>query len=174
MNEQVILTIAEAVLANTRILQALVDSLPREAQERVERKVTEKKAKDSPAPAPVATVEISTPQVILPGGGLVTHAPAPTVAAPITPTTGTPPSTPMPAAQTAPAQPAPAAATPSNACPITDKSSLTKYVMDRYRALGAVRGGQIQGCLDAIGVKNINDIKPEQYHQFWTSVEALQ
>lgn len=68
MNEQTIQTIAEAILANTKVLQSLVDSLPKEAAEKV---------------AQVANVAPSAPvvQAITP----VVEAPAPVATAPAMP-----------------------------------------------------------------------------------------
>ncbi len=84
---------------------------------------------------------------------------------------------PTPAPVVVPA-PAPAAATPtvvapSGSAPFTDAKGLMEYVMSKYKALGPIKGGEIQGVLGSLGYKNINEVKPEQYGEFYTKVEAL-
>lgn len=91
--------------------------------------------------------------------------PAPVVAAPA------PIPTPVPAAVPAPVTPT--AVAPSGSAPFTDAKGLMAYVMSKYQALGPVKGGEIQGVLTALGHKNINELKPEQYGEFHARVEAL-
>ena len=49
-----------------------------------------------------------------------------------------------------------------------------QYVMTKYKALGPVKGGMIQGVLAGLGCANINEVKPEQYAAFHAGVEAIQ
>jgi len=48
-----------------------------------------------------------------------------------------------------------------------------KYVMAKYKALGPIKGGQIQNVLMTLGAANINSLKPEQYAAFHAEVEKL-
>jgi len=73
---------------------------------------------------------------------------------------------PLPAAAPAPAPVGPAA-------PFTDGKGLMEYVMGKYRALGPVKGGMIQNVLSEIGCKNINEVQPAQYGEFYAKVEAI-
>lgn len=105
--------------------------------------------------APVAPV-VQAPPVAAP----VT--PAPVAAAPV-----------MPALPTfAPAAPAPVAA-PVAAAPFQNPQQVMEYTMGAYKAMGPEKGNKIQGILQSIGVQNLNDLKPEQYVQFYQAVEAL-
>lgn len=54
-----------------------------------------------------------------------------------------------------------------------DHNSFVAFVMDAYKALGPIKGAKIQEVLTAVGVKNINDVKPEMYAQIKAGVEAL-
>lgn len=89
-------------------------------------------------------------------------APAPAVAAP-TPVFTAP--------VAAPAAPAPVQA--AAACPITDQASLVAYVMESYKAMGPVKGNQIQGVLAALGITNINEATAAHYPAIYVGVEAL-
>ena len=58
--------------------------------------------------------------------------------------------------------------------PFTDAKTLLGYVMNKYKNLGPVKGALIQGVLAELGVKNVNEVKPEQYQTFYAKVEAIQ
>lgn len=82
----------------------------------------------------------------------------------------------MPAPPTfmAPPAAAPVAAPAPSDAPFADLQGLFKYTAEAYQALGAERGAMIQTrVMAALGVANVNDIKPEQYGQFYSGVEAL-
>lgn len=108
-----------------------------------------------PAPAQVPV------QITAPVTAPVTAAPAPAAAAPA-----------MPAPPTfAPPMPPPIAA-PAGV-PFTDGKGLIAYTMDAYKALGPVKGGQIQKVLQDCGSTNINDLPIDKYAAFYKGVEAL-
>ena len=89
-------------------------------------------------------------------------APAPVAAAPV-----------MPALPTfAPAAPAPVAATVV-AAPFQNPQQVMEYTMGAYKAMGPEKGNKIQGILQSMGVQNLNDLKSEQYVQFYQAVEQL-
>ncbi len=90
--------------------------------------------------------------------------PAPVVAAPVVPT-------PAPAVVEAPVTPT--AVVQSGSAPFTDAKGLMAYVMKRYQELGPIKGASIQNVLTELGHKNINELKVEQYGEFFTKVEAL-
>ena len=114
---------------------------------------------------------------------LVTHMTAdkqPAPAVPMvqyTPTPTAPAPAPAPAVPAVPAfampLPAPAPAPAAPAAPFTDGKGLMEYVMGKYRALGPVKGGMIQNVLSEIGCKNINEVQPAQYGEFYAKVEAI-
>lgn len=99
--------------------------------------------------------------------------PAVQVAAPVMPPVAAPAPVAMPAPPTF-AAPAPVAApaAPTGA-PFTDTQGLIQYAMGVYQQLGAEKGAKIQGILQTMGHANINDIKPEQFGQFYAAVEQL-
>lgn len=159
LNDKTIQTIAEAILANTKALQSLIDSLPREAQAAVGAKIEQSKpaAPVAQAPAPVVTQSAPAPAV----------APV-TVPAPVAPAPA------MPAAPVfAPAPAAPAPTAPAVEVPFSDNNGMTQYVLNVYREIGPQRAAGIQAVIQQLGVTNINDIKPEQYGQLWAGVEAV-
>jgi hypothetical protein len=159
LNDKTIQTIAEAILANTKALQSLIDSLPREAQAAVAAKTVQSNdvAPVAQAPAPVVTQS----------------APAPAVA-PVTVPTPAPAAPAMPAAPVfAPAPAAPAPTAPAVEVPFSDNNGMTQYVLNVYREIGPQRAAGIQAVIQQLGVTNINDIKPEQYGQLWAGVEAV-
>lgn len=159
LNDKTIQTIAEAILANTKALQSLIDSLPREAQAAVGAKIEQSKpaAPVAQAPAPVVTQS----------------APAPAVA-PVTVPAPAAPAPAMPAAPVfAPAPAAPAPVVPAVEVPFSDSNGMTQYVLNVYREIGPQRAAGIQAVIQQLGVTNINDIKPEQYGQLWAGVEAV-
>lgn len=116
--------------------------------------------KESPEAAPAASVT-------------VTQNPA-AVSAP-TPPAFIPPAPPAPPAPpTMPPIPsfvAPPAAAPG--VPFTDGPTLLKWVMEQYKALGPVKGAQIQKVINDLGHTNVNDIKPAQYADFHARVVSL-
>ena len=66
----------------------------------------------------------------------------------------------------------PAAVSPSSA-PFADHAALMTFVMSSYKDLGPIKGAKIQEVLNSVGVKNINEVKPEMYAAVKTGVEAL-
>jgi len=57
--------------------------------------------------------------------------------------------------------------------PFTDPQGLMNYTMAAYQEMGATKGAAIQQVLASLGHANMNDVKPEQYAQFYAGVEAL-
>lgn len=150
MNDQTIQMIAQAIIANTKVIQSLIDSLPHESRAAVAEVVKPTapvEAPQAPAPAPAAPAPAPA-------------APAPAPAAPAMP---------APPSFAAPAAPAPA---PTGA-PFSDGKGLIDYVMGAYKELGPQKGAQIQNVLTGLGYQNINDVKPEHYGQLHAGVEAL-
>ena len=150
MNDSTIQMIAQAVIANTKVIQSLIDALPHDAKVAVA-EIASPAPAPTPAPAPVA---MSAP------------APAPTPA---------PAPAPAPVAMPAPpmfAAPAPAPATVA-AAPFTDVKGMIDYVMGVYRELGPQKGAQIQNVLTGLGYQNINDVTPEHYSALFQGVEQL-
>lgn len=90
---------------------------------------------------------------------------APVNTAPQQPTTPAMPPTPNFLAQ--PATPAPAAV------PFTDAKGLVDYAMGVYKVLGPEKGAGVQNVITSLGHANINDVRPDQYGQFYAAVEAL-
>lgn len=91
-------------------------------------------------------------------------------AAPVAPPAAAMPAPPtftMPPAAAPVAPPAPAGA------PFTDPQGLMNYTMAAYQEMGATKGAAIQQVLASLGHANMNDVKPEQYAQFYAGVEAL-
>ena len=89
------------------------------------------------------------------------------VAAPAVTSMPAPPTFTMPPAAAPVAPPAPAGA------PFTDPQGLMNYTMAAYQEMGATKGAAIQQVLASLGHANMNDVKPEQYAQFYAGVEAL-
>lgn len=149
MNDTTIQMIAQAIIANTKVIQSLIEALPHDAKTAVAEVVTvSAPAPVAPAPAPVVKAE-------------PVPAPAPVVAAPA-----------MPAPPTFVA-PAPVAAPVATGAPFSDGKGLIDYVMGAYKALGAAKGAQIQNVLVSLGYQNINDVKPEHYGALFAGIEAL-
>jgi len=156
MNDTTIQMIAQAVIANTKVIQSLIEALPHEAKNAVAEAVTVAAPLPvAPAPAPVVQ---AAPVVAAP-----LAQPAP-VAAPVMPA---PPSFVAPAPVTAPAPQV------TGGAPFSDGKGLIDYVMSAYKALGAAKGSNIQGVLVSLGYQNINDVKPEHYGQLFAGIEAL-
>jgi hypothetical protein len=162
MNDSTIQMIAQAIIANTKVIQSLIDALPHETKQAVAEVV---------APAPVVKPVVESAPVVKP----VVES-APVVAAPIVAPAPAPAPAPVPAMPApptfAPAAPAPVAA-PSAAAPFTDGKGLIDYVMAAYRTMGPQKGAQIQTVLTGLGYQNINDIKPADYAALYAGVEAL-
>jgi hypothetical protein len=150
MNDSTIQMIAQAIIANTKVIQSLIDALPHETKKAVAEVV-------APTPVVKAPEPVAAPVVVAP-----VPVPAPVVAAPA-----------MPAPPTfAPAAPAPVAA-PSAAVPFNDGKGLIDYVMAAYRTMGPQKGAQIQTVLTGLGYANINDIKQSDYAALFAGIEAL-
>lgn len=176
LSNEVIITIAQAIIANANVLQSLVDHLPVETKEAVASVVT---------PAPAAQVVKSKKAEKV--------EPAPVVAAPlpvIEPVAAPVPvvATPAPVVQAAAQMPPPPVFTsvvnPLNtttdtksmgnvAAPFSDPKGLLAYVIASYNALGAQKGAGIQQVLVANGYQNINDVQPDHYAALYAGIEAL-
>lgn len=94
---------------------------------------------------------------------------APPVAAPVAPQATAMPAPPTFNLTMPPPAPAPSGAT----APFTDPQGLMNYTMAAYQEMGATKGAAIQQVLASLGHANMNDVKPEQYAQFYAGVEAL-
>lgn len=94
------------------------------------------------------------------------------IASPVAPPAFVPPAPPAPPAMPPiPSFAAPVA--PQQGVPFTDGASLLKWVMEQYKALGPVKGAQIQKVINDLGYSNVNDIKPAHYADFHARVVAL-
>ena len=145
-NKSEVMMIAEAILANARVLEMLVAKLP-DATKQAVAEVVNKPTPVAPAPqapAPEPVITVST----------MPAAPFPTPAAP------------------AAAPTAPAAVSPSKA-PFTDQRGLVTYTMGKYKALGQEKGARIQDVLKSLGISNINEVPVEKYQAFYDAVEQL-
>lgn len=98
--------------------------------------------------------------------------PAP-IAAPVAPVAAAPVMPALPTFAPAPAPTAPAPAAPVTAAPFQNPQQVMEYTMGAYKAMGPEKGNKIQGILQSMGVQNLNDLKPEQYVQFYQAVEQL-
>ena len=158
MNDTTIQMIAQAVIANTKVIQSLIDALPHETKQAVAEVVNV-----TPAPAPVATPTVQpAPQPV--AAPVVEAAPQPAPA----PAPAPAPQMPPPPSFTAPAAPAPA-----SAVPFKDSRGLVEYVMGVYRELGPQKGQGIQDVLTKLGYANINEIRPDDYAALYAGIEAL-
>lgn len=153
MNDTTIQMIAQAIIANTKVIQSLIDALPHDTKAAVAEVVN-----PTPVAAPAPVAPAPTPAPVAPPV-VQAPAPAPVAAAPVMP---------APPVFTAPA-PAPVA----SGAPFTDGKGLVDYVMSAYRAMGPQKGQGIQGILTSMGCANINDVRPDMYGQFHQAVEAL-
>jgi hypothetical protein len=153
MNDSTIQMIAQAIIANTKVIQSLIDALPHETKQAVAEVV---------APAPVAQpAPLVVPTPVAPvAAPVVAVAPAPVMASP-----SNMPAPPVFAPVVAPA--------PVSAAPFTDGKGLIDYVMGAYKAMGAQKGAQIQTVLTGLGYANINDIKQSDYAALFAGIEAL-
>lgn len=66
----------------------------------------------------------------------------------------------------------PATSAPAGA-PFTDAKGLVDYAMGVYKVLGPEKGAGVQTIIGQLGHQNINDVRPDQYGQFYAMVEAL-
>ena len=146
MNDSTIQMIAQAVIANTKVIQSLIDALPHDAK--------------------VAVAEIASPAPV------AMSAPAP---APAPVAMSAPAPAPAPVAMPAPPVFAAQVPTPAqgSAAPFTDVKGMIDYVMGVYRELGPQKGAQIQNVLTGLGYQNINDVTPEHYSALFQGVEQL-
>jgi hypothetical protein len=158
MNDSTIQMIAQAIIANTRVIQSLIDALPHDTKQAVAEVV-------APAPAPVIA---PVPVVNVP---LVQSVPV--VQASVTPMNPAPLQTAavaMPAPPTFATAPTPVAI---SSAPFTDAKGLIDFVMAAYRVMGPQKGAQIQTVLTGLGYANINDIKQSDYAALFAGIEAL-
>ena len=153
MNHSTIQMIAQAIIANTKVIQSLIDALPHDTKQALAEVVVK-------APEPV----VKAPEPVVKAPEPVVES-APVVAAPVVA-----PAPAMPAPPTF--APAPAAA-PIAVVPFTDGKGLIDYVMAAYRMMGPQKGAQIQTVLTGLGYANINDIKQSDYAALFAGIEAL-
>jgi hypothetical protein len=57
--------------------------------------------------------------------------------------------------------------------PFSDSKGMIAYVMGVYQTVGASKGAGIQAILESLGHKNINDVRPDQYGELFTKMEAF-
>ena len=155
MNDATIQMIAQAIIANTKVIQSLIDALPHDTKAAVAEAVNPTPVA-APAPAPVVESKPAPAPVVEPVA--VVQAPqasqAPAMPAP-------------PVFETPVAAPAPTGA------PFSDSKGLIDYVMAAYKAMGPTKGAGIQNVLTSLNYQNINDIKPEHYGALYAGIEAL-
>ena len=157
MNNVAIQLIAEAIIANTKVIQSLIDALPRETVQAVAQVVDPEPT--IPQFVPTPTVVAAPAPVVVAPAPVAAPAPAPVVApAPV-----------MPPPPTFAAAPAPVA----TGAPFSDPKGLIDYVMGAYKLMGPQKGSGIQSLLTGMGYANINDVKPESYGQLYAGIEAL-
>ena len=105
--------------------------------------------------------------------------PVPSVAPVAAPVLGTIPPVPVEVPAVAapssnmPAPPVFTAPVASAPLAFADKQAMMDFVISSYKSLGAEKGARIQGVLEAMGYKNINDVAPEQWGQLKAGIEAL-
>lgn len=112
------------------------------------------------------TAQLQAAPLAQPAPAAVAPAPAAVAPAPV----AVAPAMPAPPVFNAPA---PVAAPAAQTAPFADAKGLMDYVMQSYKALGPVKGAQIQGVLTGLGYQTINDVKAEHYGALFTGVEAL-
>lgn len=160
MNDSTIQMIAQAIIANTKVIQSLIDALPHDTKQAVAEVV-------APVPAPV--VQAASPIQAVPTVAAPVPTTVPAVAVPSVPVaSGTPVVMPAPPLFVAPV---PVAAVAG--APFTDGKGLIDYVMAAYRTMGPQKGAQIQTVLTGLGYANINDIKQSDYAALFAGIEAL-
>lgn len=113
------------------------------------------------------TAALNRVAALLQAGAVAIPQAAAPVAAPAVTSMPAPPTFTTPPAAAPVAAPAPAGA------PFTDPQGLMNYTMAAYQEMGATKGAAIQQVLASLGHANMNDVKPEQYAQFYAGVEAL-
>lgn len=59
------------------------------------------------------------------------------------------------------------------ASPLTDAASVMVYCMEKYRTLGPIKGGLIQEVIVALGHTTLAALRPDQYPEFHSRVEAI-
>lgn len=119
--------------------------------------------------APVAYVPPAAAVPAAPTGAVVAP-PTSFAEVPVQPAQPVAATMPPPPSFVAPA-PAPAAAGPT--APFTDSNGLIKYATDSYFALGESKGPALQNIIASLGHASANDIRPDQYGQFYALVEQL-
>ena len=145
MNDATIQMIAQSIIANTKVIQSLIDALPHDTKAAVAEAVNPTPVA-APAPAPVVE-------------------PAPVVQAPQAPQ--------APAMPAPPVFEAPVAAPAPTGAPFSDSKGLIDYVMAAYKTMGPTKGAGIQNVLTSLNYQNINDIKPGHYGALYAGIEAL-
>lgn len=169
MNDTTVQMIAQAIIANTKVIQSLIEALPHDAKTAVAEVVTvSAPAPVAPAPAPVvkAAFTQAAPTVAAPAPTTVQAVAATNVPA----VSGTPVAMPAPPSFVTPS---PSITVVSAGAPFSDGKGPIDYVMGAYKALGAAKGAQIQSVLVSLGYQNINDVKPEHYGALFAGIEAL-
>ena len=162
MNDATIQMIAQAVIANTKVIQSLIDALPHDTKAAVAEAVNPTPvAAPAPAPEPVVAAPVAAP------------APAPVVELVQVPVQVPVAAAPAPAMPAPPVFTAPVAAPAPTGAPFSDQKGLIDYVMNAYKEMGPAKGAGIQGVLTNLGYANINDIKPDHYGALFAGVEAL-
>jgi hypothetical protein len=160
MNEQIVLTLAQAILANTKVLQSLVDTLPHEVKQQVQVAVVAASPNVAPVAAPAPTPVVPVMATPAP---MAVAAPAPVMASPSS-------LMPPPPVFSAPvAAPAPTL----GKAPFHDGKTMIDYIMGVYKQLGQAKGSAIQGVLDSLGTKNINDVTAAHYDALYHGVEEM-
>ena len=144
MNDSTIQMIAQAIIANTKVIQSLIDALPHETKQAVAEVVAPAPVVKAPEPVVAPVVKAPAPVITSVVESVLVTKPvvesAPVVTAPQ-----------MPAPPTfAPAAPAAPVAAPSAAAPFTDGKGLIDYVMAAYRTMGPQKGAQIQTVLTGL------------------------
>ena len=150
MNDQVIISLANAIEANAVALQKLIDAIPVEVRQRVaeEVKVTPpKKAKQEQVEAAQPVVQSAVPAP----PPVEVEAPAPLVAAPAS---------------------APVVESGAAKAPFTTPKGLTDYLMESYRSMPA-KMKELEKVLHDLGYRAVNEVKPEDYAAIYAGVEAL-
>ena len=158
MNDTTIQMIAQAIIANTKVIQSLIEALPHDV------KVAVAGATNVAPAAPVAPTPAPVVQAV-PAPVAVSQMPPPPVFAPI-------PVVPVMAPVVA-APPAPVVASHFEKAPFDSAKGLIDFVMSAYKALGPQKGAGIQGVLTGLGYSNINDVNPAHYDALFAGVKAL-
>ncbi len=118
----------------------------------------------SPQPTVVGTLR--TDNLPLPVPTAAAQVVAPPVAAPVA---AAMPALPTFAVPTVPV----VEAAPVAKAPFVDIKGLIFWIMEQYKALGPVKGAQIQNVLAGLGVSNVNDVPADKFLALYQGVEAL-